>query len=95
MPNATHDSGPPTGASTDQLLDELERYAGWLGKDARCSRLRASVKELVEAVAGGAETSTLLTNLQADLKGVGSSAITPLLRRTLQRLRVELGHPSG
>ena len=93
MPNVEEDSDQSNNASARQLLEELERYAGWLGKGSRCARLRASVKQLAAAVATGAGTSTAMLSVQADIKAVGSSAITPLLRRTLQKLRAELHDP--
>ena len=93
MSNVTQDSDRPADTRTQQLFDELERYAGWLGKDSRSTRLRASVKVLGLAIASGKEVSGAMLSVQADIKSVGSGAIMPLLRRTMQKLRAELSDP--
>ena len=93
MSNVRQDSSGPTNAATQRLFEELERYAGWLGKDTRSTRLRASVKELGLAIASGKEVSDALLSVQADIKSVGSGAIAPLLRRTMQKIRAELADP--
>ena len=93
MSNVTQDSARPANARTQLLLEELQRYAGWLGKDSRCTRLRASVKALDVAITSGKGVQGAILSVQAAIKGVGSGAITPLLRRTMQKLRAELGDP--
>ena len=91
MSHITQDSDQATNARVQQLLEDLQRYAGWLGKDSRCARLRASVEELALAISGGQEASSAMVDVQANIKTVGSSAITPLLRTTMKKLRAELG----
>ena len=51
MTHVTSDVGAPNREAVRRLVAELERYAGWLGKDAQSARVRTSVRGLVRAVA--------------------------------------------
>ena len=89
--NLTPESGQASNEGFQQLLEELQRYAGWLGKDVRSSRLRTSVKSLGLAISSGEEVPAAILRVQVDIKGLGSGAIVPLLRGTMRRILAEAG----
>ena len=89
-PSRSPDNGKTSGEDTQQLLGDLQRYAGWLGKDVRSSRLRASVKNLGLAIGSGRAVPDAVLSVQADIEHLGPGAIVPLLRGTMRKITVEL-----
>ena len=91
MTPVTSDVGAPNHEALRRLVAELERYAGWLGKDALSARVRTSVRGLVRAVANGDDPLNTLRIVQAHVNRLGPGWITPLLRQTIRNLRAKLG----
>ena len=81
----------PNSEGVQQILADVERYAGWLGKDVRPTRLRDNVKRLALAIANGEGVFGAMQDLQSDIDGLSSGGVTPLLRQTMRKLRAELG----
>ena len=95
MAPLTQDSDGQASTRALELLRDLQRYAGWLGRDSRCTQLRANVEELGGAITTGADVSRAVLGVQAAIKSVNSSAIVPLLRATMRKLCIELGEPGS
>ena len=72
-------------------LSELERYAGWLGKDHVSVAVRADVHALGAAMDVGHETSSLLLTLDKDIGRLPSGDIRKMLRKALGEIRAVLG----
>ena len=62
----------PNGDAVRQLVGELERYAGWLGRDAQAARIRTSVRGLARAVNKGEDPVNSFRMVQAHLNRWGS-----------------------
>ena len=75
-------------------LSELERYAGWLGKDHVSVAVRADVHALGAAMDVGNETSLLLLTLDKDIGRLPSGDLRKILRKALREIRVVLW-PNG
>jgi hypothetical protein len=75
-------------------LSELERYAGWLGKDHVSVAVRADVQALSAAIDVGSETSLLLLTLEKDIGRLPSGDIRKMLRKAAGEVRAVLG-PTG
>jgi hypothetical protein len=72
-------------------LYDLERYAGWLSKDHVSVAVRADVKALTAAMAGGHETSLALLTLGTNIGRLPSGGIRTMLRKALGEVRAEIG----
>ncbi len=94
MTHDTTEAGAPADNAVRRLVGELERYAGWLGKDAQSARLRTSVRGLARAVDNGDDPLSTFRMVQAHLSRLSAGGVTPLLRRTMRNLRAEIGVPS-
>jgi hypothetical protein len=86
----TPPSTAPNSEAAGQLLGELQRYAGWLGRDVRPTSLRSSIEELATAMGSNEGVSGALQGVQTDMDRLGSGGVTGLLRRTLRKLAAEL-----
>ncbi len=93
MPDRSPESGRMSNEGTQKLLEELQRYAGWLGKDERSLRLRASVKSLGLAIASDREVPSAILSVEANIQRLGSGAIVPLLRSTVRKILAERAGP--
>ncbi len=82
---------PSTSGEARLRLADLEKYAGWLGRDARSSSLRASVNGLLLAFANDGDVVDALRHVQLDIDRLNSGGVTRLLRQTMRKLRAELG----
>ena len=73
------------------LLYDVQRYAGWLGKDHVSVAVRADVIGLAAAMqAGGDATSYCLEVLDKDIKRLNGGGVRTMLRKTLKALQAEL-----
>ena len=80
----------PLEESTDTTLrriEDLKRYAGWLGPGAGSTRVRDGVKAIGAAIAGDGDVRASVHALQADIDKLGSGGVAGLLRQTLRSLR--------
>ncbi len=71
-------------------LSQLERYTGWLGKDQVSVAVRADVKALGAAMAGGGETSLLLLTLDQNVGRLPSGDLRKIVRKALTEVRAVL-----
>ena len=94
MTDVTSDVSEPNLDAVRRLVAELERYAGWLGKDAQSARLRTSVRSVVRAVANGDDPLNALRIAQAHVGRLSPGWVTPLLRQSIRNLRSTLGPAS-
>ena len=78
-----------------QFIGKLERYAGWLGRDAGPARVRASLQDLASVIAKGEDAYGALQLVQADVDQLSSGSVAQLLRQTLRKLRAELLAQTG
>ena len=69
-----------------QPFSDLERYAGWLGKDRASIAVRADVHALGAALDVGTDTSPLLLILTRDIGRLPSGDLRKMLRRSLDQL---------
>lgn len=84
----------PPHETLERPISELERYAGWLGKDHVSVAVRADVHALGAAIGVGTETSLLLVTLNKDIGRLPSGDLRKMLQKTLGQLRAVL-EPSG
>jgi hypothetical protein len=75
-------------------LSQLERYAGWLGKDQVSIAVRADVKALGAAMDAGGETSLLLFTLDKNVGRLPSGDVRKIVRKALTQIRAVL-EPDG
>jgi hypothetical protein len=71
-------------------LSQLERYAGWLGKDQVSVAVRADVKALGAAMDAGSETSLLLFTLDQNIGRLPSGDVRKIVRKALTEIRAVL-----
>lgn len=71
-------------------MSELQRYAGWLGKDRVAFAVRADVLAFDAAMKGGRETSLLLLTLEQDIQRLPGGAVRKMLRKTVGEIRAVL-----
>jgi hypothetical protein len=71
-------------------LSQLERYAGWLGKDQVSVAVRADVKALSAAMDTGGETSLLLLTLDQNIGRLPSGDVRKIVRKALIEIRAVL-----
>jgi hypothetical protein len=71
-------------------LSQLERYAGWLGKDQVSVAVRADVKALGAAMNAGGETSLLLLTLDTNVGRLPSGDVRKIVRKALIEIRAVL-----
>jgi hypothetical protein len=71
-------------------LSQLERYAGWLGKDQVSVAVRADVKALSVAMNAGGETSLLLLTLDKNIARLPSGDVRKIVRKALTEIRAVL-----
>ena len=71
-------------------LSQLERYAGWLGKDQVSVAVRADVRALGAAMAAGDETSLLLLTLDQNIGRLPSGDLRKIVRKALTQVRAVL-----
>jgi hypothetical protein len=79
-----------THADALSLLDSVQRYAGWLGKDHVSAAVRADVCGLAAAINAGHETSGCLQRLDKDVQRLHGGGVRTMLRRALRALQAEL-----
>jgi hypothetical protein len=72
-------------------LSELQRYAGWLGRDHVPVAVRADVQALSAAIAVGEDTSMLLTTLDRDIGRLPGGDLRKMLRKAVKEIRALLG----
>jgi hypothetical protein len=81
---------PPVTQPREALmrpLSELQRYAGWLGKDHVSAVVRAGVQALCAAIDAGNETSLVLLTLDKDIGRLPSGDLRKMLRKALAEIR--------
>ena len=83
---------PPDDTLT-RPMSELQRYAGWLGKDRVAVAVRADVLAFDAAMKGGSETSLLLLTLEQDIQRLPGGAVRKMLRKTVGEIRAVLEPP--
>jgi hypothetical protein len=71
-------------------LSQLERFAGWLGKDQVSAAVRADVKALGAAMNAGGETSLLLLTLDKNIARLPSGDVRKIVRKALTEIRAVL-----
>ena len=71
-------------------LSQLQRYAGWLGKDQVSVAVRADVKALGAAMNAGGETSLLLLTLDTNVGRLPSGDVRKIVRKALIEIRAVL-----
>jgi len=80
-----HEIVPPhetTDEALCRILDDLERYAGWLGRGTSPKRVRSDVKELRTLVGGDySEFQDGVQLLIVDIGELSNSATRELLQR--------------
>ena len=79
-----------TQSAALSLLYDVQRYAGWLGKDHVSVAVRADVLGLAAAMQAGDETSYCLEVLDKDIKRLNGGGVRTMLRKTLKALHAEL-----
>ena len=81
----------PDVDAVHRLIEGLEKYAGWLGKDFASRSVRDGVKALGTAIegGGGAVAATLLA-LEVNIDRLHMSHMRPLFRQTVRTLRTAL-----
>ncbi len=78
----------PNGDARRGLLDDLEKYAGWLRKGVEATRVRDDVRALRAIVDGRcSEFETTADLLEINIRKVPESAIRGILSKALRRLR--------
>jgi hypothetical protein len=89
----------PTGAvhpadmNADEMsiLADLQRYAGWLGKDFVSNEVRDDLRELASAMRAGSDASSWLQRLDKDIERLQSGGVRKMLRKSLRALQAALG----
>ena|SRR2546428_5368772 len=83
----------PPRDTPERPFSELERYAGWLGRDHVSVAVRADVHALGAAMGLGTETSPLLAILDKDIGRLPGGDLRKLLQKAVGQLRavLELG----
>ncbi len=90
----TRSSDPAVGGdSTETAFADLEKYAGWLARGAVQTQVRDDVKALGAALEDGNEIAECLRTLAMSVDKLGTGGIQGLLKKTLRKLCLELGHP--
>ena len=77
---------PPTDVS--RILDDLDKYAGWLGRGFEPSRVREDVKVLTAVFESGCDMQQAVDTLESDIGKVQSSHVGALLRKAVRGLRL-------
>jgi hypothetical protein len=83
-------STPPREALKRPMSD-LERYAGWLGKDHVSVAVRADVQALGAALDLEHDTSLLWLTLDKDIGRLPGGDLRKMLRKALGEIRAVLG----
>jgi hypothetical protein len=73
------------------LLADLQRYAGWLGKDFVSNEVRDDLRELAAAMRAGSDASFWLQRLHKDVQRLQSGGVRTMIRRALGALQTALG----
>jgi hypothetical protein len=84
----------PAREALTRPLSELERYAGWLGRDHVPVAVRADVQALSAAIAAGDDTAVVLLNLDKDISRLPGGDLRKMLRKAVKEIHVVLG-PGG
>ena len=78
-----------------RLIGELEKYAGWLGKDRASTSVRTAVKALRPTTSTAGAMPTAAHLLQAEIDHLQPGSMRTLLRKTLSDLRLALRDGQG
>lgn len=84
---------PPNGlyappADVSRILNDLDKYAGWLGRGVEPTRVRGDVKVLTAVFESGRDMQEAVDTLEHDIAKVPSSHVGALLRKAIRGLRL-------
>jgi hypothetical protein len=78
---------PPT-ADVSRILNDLDKYAGWLGRGLEPTRVRKDVKVLTAVFESGCDMQEAVDTLENDIGKVPNSHVGALLRKAIRGLRI-------
>ena len=81
------------GPALESSYLALQRYAGWLDRDRASVMVRADVQALGAAMDAGADASTLLQVLDANIARLPGGDMRKMLRVTAGQIRRALDGP--
>jgi hypothetical protein len=85
MPTANTQSAP---ADIRGILNDLDKYAGWLGRGLERTRVREAVKLLTAAFDAGCDMREAVDALESDIGKTPSSQVATLLRKAVRDFRL-------
>ena len=86
MPTPNDRYPPP--ADVSRILNDLGKYAGWLGRGREPTRVREDVKVLTAVFESGCDMQEAVDTLETDIGKVPSSHVGTLLRKAVRGLRL-------
>ena len=90
MAMATPREPYPTHDEIGGILNDLAKYAGWLGRGLERTRVREDVKALTAMFESGCEMQEAVETLETDIGKVPSSQVGGLLRKAIRNLRLSV-----
>lgn len=93
MVNGESSSRQP--ADVGRIFDDLDKYAGWLGKGVEARRVREDVRALGAALQNGSDTRSVMESLEIDIEKVPHSNVGVLVRKAVRGLRLAVGDGPG
>lgn len=78
---------PDPPADVRGILNDLDKYAGWLGRGAEPARVREAVKWLTAEFESGCDMRDAIDALDSRIVEAGPSRIGTLLRRAVRSVR--------
>jgi hypothetical protein len=89
MPTPERPNGP---ANVRSILNDLDRYAGWLGRGPEPTRVREAVKVLTAVFESGCDIRDAVDALESDIGKMPSSQVGTLLRKAIRGFRVAVAN---
>jgi hypothetical protein len=82
--------GPSAPAHVVGILNDLDKYAGWLGRGLEATRVREAVKLLTAVFESGCDMRHAVDALESDIRKMPSSQVGTLLRKAVRCFRLAI-----
>jgi hypothetical protein len=83
---------PYAPANVLGILNDLDKYAGWLGRGLEATRVREAVKLLTAVFESGCDMRDAVDALESDIGKMPSSQVGTLLRKAVRCFRLAVAN---